>query len=105
MSSSSLLCTMGPSGRLVVVGAGFEAAVQDADEPVGELPQCGVVVGAACAELVVVGAGTGRGVQRAERLSHERVDEPVVVDEPGQHGRLLAGGAGDRAGAGVVALR
>jgi hypothetical protein len=37
MSSGSLLDTMCPCGRFVVAGPGFEAAVQDADEPVGEL--------------------------------------------------------------------
>jgi len=33
--------------------------------------------------LVVEGADAGRGVQRGERLGVERVDEPVVVHEPG----------------------
>jgi hypothetical protein len=36
--SSSLLLAVAPGGVLVVEGAGFEAAVQDADEPVGESP-------------------------------------------------------------------
>ena len=36
-----------PGGHFVVGGVGFEAAVKDADEPVGELAQGGVVVGAA----------------------------------------------------------
>jgi hypothetical protein len=80
----------------------FQASVQDAHEPVGELAQCLVVFGAACSELVVVGACTGRRSQGAECLGHQRVDEPVVVHEPGQDGFLLSGGAGDRAGAGVV---
>src|SRR6266516_1801862 len=99
MSSGEVLGVMGPGGGLVVGGAGFEAAVQDADEPVGELAQGGVVPGAAGALLVVVGAGAGRGVERGECLGHEGVDEPVVVDVPGQGGFLLAGGAGDRAAA------
>jgi hypothetical protein len=50
MSSRSLLGALGamrPGGRFVVVGAGFEAAVQDADQAVGELAEGGVVVGAA----------------------------------------------------------
>jgi hypothetical protein len=46
----------GPCGVFVVGGVGLEAAVQDADESVGELSQRGVVVFAAAAELVVVGA-------------------------------------------------
>jgi hypothetical protein len=41
----------------VVGGSGLEAAVVYADMAVGELAQRGVVVLAAIAELVVVGAG------------------------------------------------
>jgi hypothetical protein len=39
MSSSCIefLAVVGPGGRFVVEGAGFEASVQDADEAVGEL--------------------------------------------------------------------
>jgi hypothetical protein len=48
-----------PGGCFVVVGAGFEAAVQDADEAVGQLAQCGVVAEAAGALPVVAGAGSG----------------------------------------------
>jgi len=46
---------VGPGGFLVVEGAGFEAPVQDADEPVGEPAQGVVVLDAAGAELVVGG--------------------------------------------------
>src|SRR5207249_7623486 len=86
LSSRSLLrgrCVLRPGGRLVVEGAGFEAAVQDADEPVGELAQGGVVAGAAGALVVVVGACPGGGPEGGEGLGHEGVDEPVVVDVPG----------------------
>ena len=48
-----------PGGCLVVEGAGFEAAVEDADEPVGELAQGSVVLGAAGALGVVEGPGAG----------------------------------------------
>src|ERR1035441_3529390 len=105
MSSCSLLgfrCVVRPGGRLVVEGAGFEASVLDADEPVGELAQGGVVLGAAGALVVVVGAGTRGAGEGGEGLGHEGVDEPVVVDVAGHDGLLLAGGAGDGAGAGVV---
>src|SRR6266545_1783002 len=91
-----------PCGGLVVAGAGLQAAVQDADQPVGEPPQCVVVFESFGALLVVERAGAGRGVQRRERPGHERVDEPVVVNEPGGDDLLLARGAGDRAGAAVV---
>ena len=57
--SSGLVLLVVPGGVLVVEGAGFEAAVEDADEAVGQLAQGGVVALAAGAELVVVGAGPG----------------------------------------------
>jgi hypothetical protein len=84
MSSSEAFDAMRPGGFLVVESGGFEAAVQDADEPVGELAEGGVVVGAAGSLLVVVGAGAGRCPERGEGLGHESVDEPVVVDVPGE---------------------
>src|SRR5215218_2513363 len=93
---------MRPGGGLVVAGVGLEAPVQDPHESVGELAQGGVVAGAAGAELVVVGAGARRGAQRSERLGHERVDQPVVVDVAGGDELGLARAAGDRTGAGVV---
>ncbi len=50
---------VGPGGGFVVGGAGLEAAVEDADEAVAELAECGLVAGAACAQGLVVGAGAG----------------------------------------------
>src|SRR5260221_8081761 len=105
MSSGELVFVVGPGGCLVVEGAGFEAAVQDADEPAGELAEGGVVLGAAGALGVVEGAGAGRGGEGGEGLGHERVGEPVVADEPGDDDFLLARGAGDRGGGGVVLAR
>src|ERR1035438_6061304 len=102
MSSGKAFEAMRPGGFLAVESAGFEAAVQDADEAVRELAEGGVVVGTAGSLLVVVGAGAGRGLERSEGLGHESVDEPVVVDVPGEGDLPLAGGAGDRAGRGVV---
>src|SRR6266566_5789201 len=93
---------LGPGGCLVVGGAGFEAAVEDADEPVGELAEGGVVLGAAVAFGVVEGAGAGRGADGGQGLGHERVGEPVVADEPGGHDLLFPRGPGDGAGGGVV---
>jgi len=58
MSSGGLSRT-GPGGGFVVAGAGFQAAVDDADEPVDQLAQCGVVFDAAGFELVVVDACAG----------------------------------------------
>ena len=50
---------LGPGGVLPVEGSALEAAVQDADEPVGQLAKGGVVAGAASSDRVVVGAGAG----------------------------------------------
>src|SRR6516225_7707426 len=102
MSSSEPVFAVRPGGGLVVEGAGFEAAVQDADEPVGDLAQGGVVLGAAGAFGVVESPGAGRGAEGGEGLGHERVGEPVVADEPGGDDLLLARGAGERRGGGVV---
>jgi len=54
VSSGSLAEVMRPGGRLVVGCAGLQASVQDADEPVGELVQRGVVVGTTAALAVVL---------------------------------------------------
>jgi hypothetical protein len=50
---------LGLGDCFVVEGAAFEAAVEDADEPVGQLAREGVVFGAAGSEPVVVGARAG----------------------------------------------
>src|ERR1035437_5142024 len=102
MSSGHRVFVVGPGGCLVVGGSGLEAAVQDADEPVGEFAQGGVVLGAAGALGVVEGAGAGRGAEGGEGLGHERVGEPVVADEPGGDDLPLPGGTGNGAGAAVV---
>src|ERR1019366_6299826 len=91
-----------PGGCLVVEGAGFEAAVEDAGEAVGELAEGGVVAGSAGTLTVVAGACSGGGMEGGEGLGHERVDEPVVAHVPGGDGLFLAGSAGDGAGSGVV---
>jgi hypothetical protein len=56
-TSSDVLVEGGPGGVFVVESVALQAAVEDADEAVGELAQGGVVVLAAGGELVVVGAG------------------------------------------------
>src|SRR5450755_392304 len=80
MSSGSLEFLAGglwPGGGLVVAGAGFEAAVQDAGEPAGEVAQRSAVADAAGALGVVAGPGPGRGVEGGEG--------------PGRRGRRGAG--------------
>src|SRR5580704_13234691 len=91
-----------PGGGLVVEGAGLQASVQDADEAVREPAERVAVVVSFGALLVVEGACSGGCLQRREGPGHQGVDEPVVVDEPGGDNLLLAGGAGDRAGAAVI---
>jgi len=69
MSSRGFLrlgCGLRPGGCLVVEGAGFEAAVEDAGEPVGELAEGGVVAGAAGALMVVAGADLPRTFRTAD---------------------------------------
>jgi hypothetical protein len=56
-------------------------------------------------ELVVVGTSVRRGVERAEGLGHEGVDEPVVAHISGNHDLLFTGSVGDRAGTRVVLAR
>ncbi len=57
--SSSGVEDVCPGGVLVVGGLGFQAAVEDADEAVGELAQGGLVADLPVAELLVVGGGSG----------------------------------------------
>ncbi|QHE73792.1 Mobile element protein (plasmid) [Rhodococcus sp. WAY2] len=59
MSSSNLFGAMGPGGGFVVGGAGFETAVQDSDEPVGELAQRGVAVCPALERVAQVSTDRG----------------------------------------------
>jgi len=57
--SSGVADVVAPGGVFVVAGAGLEAAVEDADESVGELTQGGVVARPAVAERLVLGVGAG----------------------------------------------
>ena len=50
---------MRPGGVFVVAGVGLQAAVEDADEAVGELAEGGLVADVPVAELLVVGVGAG----------------------------------------------
>jgi hypothetical protein len=67
--------TVWPGGGLVVSGAGFQAAVQDADEPVREVAQRGPVADAGGPVGVVTRPGTGRGIEGGEGLTVEGVAE------------------------------
>ena len=69
-----------PGGVFVVFGLVFEAAVEDADEAVGEGTEGLVVSGAACSLLVVEHSGSGAGGDRGERPFDRGVGESVVFD-------------------------
>ena len=62
-----------------------QAAVEDADEPVGEGAQGLVVGGSAGALSVIEGAGAGGIVGCGEGLQKQCVAEAAVAGEAGQH--------------------
>lgn len=80
-----------PGGALVVEGVVFEAAVKDADEPVGERSQGLVMEIAFGSVLVVVEAASGALGECAERRLVECVVEAPVADMSGEDGFLLPG--------------
>src|SRR3954454_22888442 len=101
-SGGGLICSEVPGGGLVIAAVVAQAAVQDADEPVGQGSQGLVVGGAAGALSVVVVTGAGRDAQCGEGLVVEGVGEASVAGVAGQHDPPGSGGAGDRGHAGVV---
>ena len=62
MSSGKRRFAVRPGGGLVVAGAGLQASVQDADEPVRQPPQGVVVFESLGALPVVERAGARRGI-------------------------------------------
>ena len=69
---------MRPGGGFVVGGAVAQAAVEDADEAVGQCAECLVVGGAAGAVVVVERPRSWRGVQRGEGLLVQGVGPRVT---------------------------
>lgn len=53
-----------PGDVFVVLGAGFEAAVQNTDEPVGELTQGSVMTDLSGSERTIVGPSARRCTER-----------------------------------------
>ena len=86
---------MGPGGVFVVEGAGADAAVEDADEAVGEGSECLVVEVAVGSVLVVERSTAGTGGERAERHLVERVVEAPVANVAGEHGAFGSGCNGE----------
>ena len=56
-SGGGWLTAVRPRGRLVVPGAGFEAAVQDANESIGQLSKGSTMTGPTSPQVVIVRAG------------------------------------------------
>src|SRR3954451_1211804 len=100
--SSGNIVSVGPGGLFVVEGAVTEAAVEDADEAVGQGSQRGVMRCAARALMVIEGPCAGAGVDSGVGPGVARVDEVLVADVAGQHDFGLARGSGDGRRAGVV---
>ena len=74
---------MCPGGVFVIEGSVLQAAMEDADEPVGECSE-GLVVGVLVgSSLVVERSAAGAGGERAERPSYGSVVEMVVADVSG----------------------
>jgi len=82
-----------------------QAAVEGADEAVGEGSEGLMMGGASTAVSVVEGSCTGRGGERGEGLLVERVGASSVPGVAGQHDSSGAGGFGDRCHPGVVLPR
>ena len=76
-----------PGGVLVVEAAGLEAAVEDADELVGELAQGRVVADVPATQRVVVDPAIH--AQRSEGLQVQRGTEAAVGGVAGQHDGFL----------------
>ena len=100
-ASCSWSAAVSPGGGLVVAGAGPEAAVQVADEAVGERAERLVVEVASGAPPVVRVAPARAHLQRAHRPLVGSVVEPQVADEARLHGPLAAGCYRQRRGTGV----
>ena len=81
-----------PGGVLAVGVVVAEAAVQDADESVAQCTQGLVVQVAGGAVVVVEGACSRTGGERAEGPVVEGVVEAPVADVAGQYGAFLARG-------------
>src|SRR5215469_16006446 len=82
-----------------------QAAVEDADQPVGQYPQRLLVALFVGALEVVVASGARRRRDRREGPQLAHVREPVVANEPGQHHPAPARGLRDGRGASVVLTR
>ena len=93
---------VGPGGVLVVVGAVFEAAVEDADEAVAEGSEGLMVEVAFLASLVVEASTSFALADRAEGPLVDSVSETPVADVSGVDGPSDARSSGYRRRAGIV---
>ena len=83
--------SVSPGRLLVVEGASPEAAVQVADEPIGERPERLMVGLSGCTSLRVEVAAAGARLQRAQRPLVGSVVESPVADKARLHGPLAPG--------------
>ena len=79
MSSGEVVFAVGPGGGLAVEGAGFEAAVQDTDEPVSDFTRGRVVPDAAGAFGVVRARAPGEAFRAAEAYPTDVRSERVAI--------------------------
>src|SRR5437879_11449762 len=91
-----------PCDVLLVQLAVAQAAVENADQPVGKYPQRFLVSLLPGTLKVVVASGSRRGREGGEGPPLAGIGQPVVANEPGQHHLGPARGLGDGRGAGVV---
>ena len=82
-----------------------QAAVEDANQTVGQDPQRFLVALVSGTLSVVVAPGAGRGRDGGEGPPLAGVGQPLVANEPGQHHPGPARGLGDGRGASVVLAR
>lgn len=103
--SSGLFLAVRPGGVSVVEGVVSEAAVEEADEALGEGAEGSLVGVSVLASLVVEGAGFWAGGDGGEGPLLAGVGETVVPGVAGEDDVAAAGGFGNGRRAGVVLAR
>ena len=73
----------------------MEAAVEDANESVGQRSQSSVMRAAGLPSLVIERPSAGAGVDRGEGLQVTGVGQASVAGGAGQHDPMFAGALGD----------
>src|SRR5580692_10445454 len=100
--SKFVLWTVSPRDHFVVGDLMGEAAVEHADQAVAEGAEGLVMPLPASSAGVVVGPGSGGGIERCESPQIDGVGQASVADVAGQDGFLSARRPGDGRRAGVI---